>query len=80
MFFVFREFEERLAFCESKNLSLQHRVNELEKSLEFTSDSNSVTKSNSRKNCNKNSLISVQTVDVLAQVINLILELRCSRN
>lgn len=73
-FLLFREFEERLAFCESENLSLRHQVNKLEKPLKNTLDQNCVTNSSSRRNSNED-LISVQTVDIYTQVINFILEL-----
>lgn len=73
IFLLFREFKERLTFCESKNLSLRHRVNELEMLLKITSDQNCVTNPSSQRNSNEN-LIRVQVVDI-SQVINLILEL-----
>lgn len=61
-----------MAFCESENLSLRHKVNELEKLLKIT-DQNCVTNSSSRRNSNEN-LTDVQTIDIYTQVINLILE------
>lgn len=58
-----------MAFCESENLSLRHRVKELEKPLKITSDQNCITKSSNRKNSNET--ISIQTIDICTQVINL---------
>jgi len=64
---VFRDL--RFALCESKNLALQRRVNELEKLL--TSE-NYISSSNNQS-C-FNSLITMQKANIYNQVIKLILK------
>ncbi|XP_071565984.1 E3 ubiquitin-protein ligase TRAIP-like isoform X1 [Temnothorax nylanderi] len=63
------EFEQRLAFSESENLSLRHRINQLEKLHKIT-DQNCIAKSSSQRNSNENSLINVRTVDISTQQVN----------
>lgn len=72
LYFLFREFEERLEFYKSENLSLQHRVNKLETTLPRQ---NHIKQSGNQRNlerCNKNSPDITQEEDVYSQVINLI--------
>ncbi|XP_012062272.1 PREDICTED: E3 ubiquitin-protein ligase TRAIP-like [Atta cephalotes] len=57
----------RFALCESENLALQHRVNELEKLL--TSDQNYISSSNNQS-CS-NSFITMQTVNIYNQEKNI---------
>lgn len=71
LYFLFREFEERLEFCKSENLSLQHRVNKLEIILPRQ---NHIKQSGNQRNSDKNSPNITQKEDVYSEVINLIIE------
>ncbi|XP_012525580.1 E3 ubiquitin-protein ligase TRAIP [Monomorium pharaonis] len=62
--------EVRLTSYKNDNISLKHRVNELEKLLKITSDQNCITESNIQRNSNENSLINIQPVDICNQEIN----------
>ncbi|XP_077256048.1 E3 ubiquitin-protein ligase TRAIP-like [Temnothorax americanus] len=57
------EFEERLAFSESENLSLRQKLHKI-------TDQNCIAKSSSQRNSNENSLINVRTVDISTQKVN----------
>ncbi|KYN39322.1 TRAF-interacting protein [Trachymyrmex septentrionalis] len=63
----FREDLRFFALCESENLALRHRVNELEKLL--TSDQNCISRSSKQK-CS-NSLITMQTANIYNQQKNI---------
>lgn len=69
---MFREFEERLELYKNENVSLKHRINELE-NLNNLSRQN-VTQSDNQRNLDKNSSSIIQKIDVHNQVINLIIE------